>query len=257
MQEQKNNVLSWTCPAHSKCDILQSLNLTSHANHLQKASPCHPQQKLNNHALPIGVLFNKWMYFQSLTWLHTATFRNFSSQVSRCWQPLGVEGACAWGCCPCCQGGAMPFMPFVATGGAGGGMLSLGSGNFAGLVWSASGAQGLPRVMWWRCWWYHDTHVMGPNIPYCWWKKSCTSWYGKHPIIYKVLYIPGGAGWKKLAFVVAHGCPLQTEIENVLNSLWHIPINASIFFCGSCSTKSHGAFSIFSLKGQNWVAVSD
>ncbi len=36
----------------------------------------------------------------------------------------------------------MPFMPFVATGGAGGGMLSLGSGNFAGLVWSASGALG-------------------------------------------------------------------------------------------------------------------
>ena len=27
---------------------------------------------------------------------------------------------------------------------------------------------------------------------YCWWKKSCTSWYGKYPIVYKVLYIPGG-----------------------------------------------------------------
>ena len=25
-----------------------------------------------------------------------------------------------------------------------------------------------------------------------WWKKSCTSWYGKYPVIYKVLYIPGG-----------------------------------------------------------------
>ena len=24
------------------------------------------------------------------------------------------------------------------------------------------------------------------------WKKSCTSWYGKYLIIYKVLYIPGG-----------------------------------------------------------------
>ena len=31
--------------------------------------------------------------------------------------------------------------------------------------------------------------------PYCWWKKSCTSWYGKYPIIYGVLYIPGGAGF--------------------------------------------------------------
>ena len=27
---------------------------------------------------------------------------------------------------------------------------------------------------------------------YCWWKKSFTSWYVVHPIIYKVLYIPGG-----------------------------------------------------------------
>ena len=30
---------------------------------------------------------------------------------------------------------------------------------------------------------------------YCWWLKSCTSWYGKVPIIYRVLYIPGGAGF--------------------------------------------------------------
>jgi len=30
------------------------------------------------------------------------------------------------------------------------------------------------------------------NISYGWWKKSCTSWYGKIPIIYKFLYILGG-----------------------------------------------------------------
>ena len=30
---------------------------------------------------------------------------------------------------------------------------------------------------------------------YCWWKKSCTSWYVTYPIIYKVLYIPSGAGF--------------------------------------------------------------
>ena len=28
-------------------------------------------------------------------------------------------------------------------------------------------------------------------LSYCWWKKSCTSWYGKYPIIYMALYIPG------------------------------------------------------------------
>ena len=29
---------------------------------------------------------------------------------------------------------------------------------------------------------------------YGWWTKSCTSSYSKYPIIYRVLYIPGGAG---------------------------------------------------------------
>ena len=27
---------------------------------------------------------------------------------------------------------------------------------------------------------------------YCWWKKSCTSWYGKYPITYRVSYMLGG-----------------------------------------------------------------
>ena len=30
------------------------------------------------------------------------------------------------------------------------------------------------------------------NLSYCLWKKSCTSWYGKYPIIYRILYIPSG-----------------------------------------------------------------
>ena len=30
------------------------------------------------------------------------------------------------------------------------------------------------------------------EVKCCWWKRSCTSWYVKYPIIYKVLYIPGG-----------------------------------------------------------------
>ena len=28
------------------------------------------------------------------------------------------------------------------------------------------------------------------NWTYGWWKKSCTIWYGKYPIIYRVLYVP-------------------------------------------------------------------
>ena len=30
---------------------------------------------------------------------------------------------------------------------------------------------------------------------YCWRKKSCTNWYGKYPIIYRVSYMSGGAGF--------------------------------------------------------------
>ena len=39
---------------------------------------------------------------------------------------------------------------------------------------------------------------MNVSCNYCWWKKSCTSWYGKYPIIYKVLYMPGGAGFSSI-----------------------------------------------------------
>ena len=39
----------------------------------------------------------------------------------------------------------------------------------------------------------------------CWWKKSCTSWYDKYPIIYRVLYIPGGVGF--LPSTVLSWCP--------------------------------------------------
>ena len=30
---------------------------------------------------------------------------------------------------------------------------------------------------------------------YCWWKKSCTTKDDDYPIVYRVLYIPGGAGF--------------------------------------------------------------
>ena len=41
----------------------------------------------------------------------------------------------------------------------------------------------------------YQSLYMNVTCNYCWWKKSCTSWYGKYPIIYKVLYMPGGAGF--------------------------------------------------------------
>ena len=48
--------------------------------------------------------------------------------------------------------------------------------------------------------WYVPKSGVLPGLhyttpPYCWWKKSCTSWEVVYPIIYMVLYIPGGAGF--------------------------------------------------------------
>ena len=37
--------------------------------------------------------------------------------------------------------------------------------------------------------------VVTMMLKYCWWKTSCTSWYGKKTIIYRVSYMSGAAGF--------------------------------------------------------------
>ena len=39
------------------------------------------------------------------------------------------------------------------------------------------------------------TQVATHKIKYCWWKKSCTSWHGKYPIMFRVSYMSAGAGF--------------------------------------------------------------
>ena len=42
--------------------------------------------------------------------------------------------------------------------------------------------------------WTRNCCLAGENVClYCWCLKSCTSWYGKYPVIYTVFYITGGA----------------------------------------------------------------
>ena len=63
-------------------------------------------------------------------------------------------------------------------------------------------SQGLGRwPRWpWSLDWRMDGHTPWSSNRskgnYCWWKKSCTSWYVVYPIIYRVSYIPGGAGFQ-------------------------------------------------------------
>ena len=57
---------------------------------------------------------------------------------------------------------------------------------------------------------------------YCWWKKSCTSWYGEYPIIYRVSYMSGGAGFlnhqqyvcfRECNLIECHGCEFTYKLE--------------------------------------------
>ena len=70
----------------------------------------------------------------------------------------------------------------------------------------------------------HDHWSVGPVagsawskqnfIYYCWWKKSCTSWYGKCPVIYRVSYMLGGAGF--LPSTVTHDIYMYATMESAL-----------------------------------------
>ena len=42
-------------------------------------------------------------------------------------------------------------------------------------------------------------------LQYCWWKKSCTSWYGKYPLIFMVFYIPGGCRNSSINSIMTSG----------------------------------------------------
>ena len=54
-------------------------------------------------------------------------------------------------------------------------------------------------------------HMKVINITwYCWWLKSCTTKDDDYPIIYRVLYIPGGAGFRPSTVVTcSHGDPID------------------------------------------------
>ena len=62
--------------------------------------------------------------------------------------------------------------------------------------------------------------IHNPSIDtYCWWTKSCTSWYGKYPIIFRVLTIPGGAGFRPST--VFHNHPISTSRPNTASRSQH------------------------------------
>ena len=59
---------------------------------------------------------------------------------------------------------------------------------------------GLPWCGWRFHFWKPGADKIEQNIPsrkltYCWWTKSCTTKDDEYPIIYRVLTIPGGAGF--------------------------------------------------------------
>ena len=53
--------------------------------------------------------------------------------------------------------------------------------------------------------------IINLSLWYCWWLKSCTRWYGKYPIVYGFLYIPGGAGFLPSTVVTLFKCKCQQQ----------------------------------------------
>ena len=68
---------------------------------------------------------------------------------------------------------------------------------------------------------------------YCWWLKSCTSWFGRYPIVYRVLYIPGGAGF----------CPSTVLISINIAPILEVPWQVSQVLCTNM-TSYHGVPSL-------------
>ena len=64
--------------------------------------------------------------------------------------------------------------------------------SFDDLAWVFS-----PNRNVYRWWFLKDViYHFHRNETYCWWTKSCTTKDGDYPIIYRVLTIPGGAGFR-------------------------------------------------------------
>ena len=72
------------------------------------------------------------------------------------------------------------------------------------------------------------------------WKKSCTNWHCKYPNIYKVLYIPGGAGFLP-STVLLNKCPFP-----IVRSTFKMAMDLVAMFFDwiwriDCAVQSHGA----------------
>ena len=61
------------------------------------------------------------------------------------------------------------------------------------------------------------------TLHYCWWKKSCSSWYGKYPIIYMVLYIPGDAGFLPSTVSLPHRALISLLLQHPNWVLYEVP----------------------------------
>ena len=88
-------------------------------------------------------------------------------------------------------------------------------------------------------WWWEGEGVFWglhffTHTKYCWWTKSCTTKDDDYPIIWRVLYIPGGAGflpstvcrvffWKWILYVTIGGGNWAREFARVFPPTWRVP----------------------------------
>ena len=98
--------------------------------------------------------------------------------------------------------------------------------RFVSLAWrgisQVSSVRELIRPVVMRYGWNRSDAGLSP-WSFCWWKKTCTSWYGKCPIMYRVLYIPGGASFlpstvRASKWAMSPGIPNRSEISRKKSS---------------------------------------
>lgn len=86
-------------------------------------------------------------------------------------------------------------------------------------------------------------------VPYCWMKKSSTSWQLVYPVIYMVSYTPGVVGFLPLAVSVSTGLkPNSLKSQTVDNLKTSVEV--------VCGDADHGAMLLFAVLGVLFYPVA-
>ena len=83
---------------------------------------------------------------------------------------------------------------------------------------------------------FQSNEIPPLNVTYCWWNKSCPSWYGKYPVIYRVSYKSGGTEFSSTVYT--HLKFNSAPVKSYLAPKGSRIISQASFFRVFCSSTS-------------------